>query len=242
MTPISLTIIFVFAYIVFGVTGFGSALVAMPLLSSLIGVETAAPLFALIALVSEGIMLLRHREHFDFRLVWRLIVTSTIAIPVGIVGAHVINQHVAVLLLGILVAGYGVYGLWSPRLPQVKDGRWAFGFGFVGGLLNGAYNMGGPPIVIYASLSRWPATDFKGSMQSLFIINSLVIIVLHAISGHYNANVLDDTLLGLPAMIIGLLLGWRLERYINPQQFRKLVLIMLVIIGLNLIVTNLPLR
>ena len=52
------------------------------------------------------------------------------------------------------------------------------------------------------------------------------------------AAVWADTLLGMPAMVVGMLLGWQLEKRVNPEQFRKLVLVLLVIIGLNLIVTN----
>jgi uncharacterized membrane protein YfcA len=240
MLPITLSLIFAFAYTIFGAVGFGSALVAMPLLSPLIGIDTAAPLFALVALVSEVIMLLRYREHLNVRGVWRLVLATTIATPFGIAAAGILDEHVALLLLGLVVTSYGLYSLISPRVPEIKNPNWGFGFGFMGGLLSGAYNTGGPPVVIYGNLSRWPPGEFKSSLQSIFIINSTIVVTIHALSGHMTANVFQDFVFGLPAMLIGLLVGWQMEKRVNPAQFRKLALIVLVIIGLRLIMTNWP--
>jgi uncharacterized protein len=240
MLPVTLSLIFAIAYIIFGAIGFGSALVAMPLLSPLVGIETAAPLFALTALVSELIMLLRYREHLNVRAVWRLVLATSVATPFGIAVAGILDPRIALLPLGFVVAGYGLYSLLSPHIPQLKNPNWAFGFGFMGGLLGGAYNTGGPPVVIYGNISRWPPGEFKSSLQSIFIINSTIVVVTHTLSGHMTTSVLHDLLFGLPAMLIGLLVGWALEKRVNPAQFRKVVLIVLVIIGLRLIMTNWP--
>src|SRR5690348_11142756 len=112
MIPIALTLIFAVSYIVFGVTGFGSGLVAMPLLSPLLGIETAAPLFAIIALVSEIIMLMRYHHSINLQGSWRLTVAASIATPLGIAGAHFLPQNVTLWVLGIIVAGYGLYSLF----------------------------------------------------------------------------------------------------------------------------------
>jgi uncharacterized membrane protein YfcA len=238
--PIAVALIFAIAYIVFGAIGFGSALVAMPLLSPLLGIATADPLFALTALVSEIIMLIRYREHINIRGIWRLVLATTIATPFGIALAGIVDQHAALLLLGLVVAGYGLYSLFSPHIPEIKNPNWAFGFGFAGGLLSGAYNTGGPPVAIYGSISRWPPGEFKSSLQSIFIINSTIVVTIHTLSGHMTSSVLQSIIFAIPAMLIGLVIGWNLEKRVNPTQFRKLVLIVLVIIGLRLIMTNWP--
>jgi uncharacterized protein len=240
LMPLAISLIFSVAYVVFGAVGFGSGLVAMPLLSPLVGIETAAPLFAITALIGEIIMLMRYRDYLNLRGVWRLVLATTIAAPFGIAIAHVLNENTALLLLGVVVTGYGLYSLISPRIPEIKNPNWAFGFGFIGGLLGGAYNTGGPPVVIYGSMSRWTPGEFKSSLQSVFIINSIIVFTIHAASGHVTANVLQDSLFGVPATLIGLVVGWQLEKHVNPAQFRRLVLVLLVIIGLRLIMTNWP--
>src|SRR5262245_29962540 len=117
MTLITLPLIFAFAFFVFGVTGFGSALVAMPLLTPLIGLGMASPLFALVSLTGEGIMLFRYRHQLNIRAVWRLILASLIAIPIGIGVAHSLDEKWMLLILGIVVSAYAGYGLFNPYLP-----------------------------------------------------------------------------------------------------------------------------
>ena len=144
MTLIALPLIFAFSFFIYGVTGFGSALVAMPLLTPLLGLGIASPLFALVSLTGESIMLFRYRRQLNIHAVWRLILASLIAIPIGIAIAGSLDDKWVLFLLGVLVSGYACYSLFSPALPQVKNPNWSYGFGFVGGLLSGAYNTGGP--------------------------------------------------------------------------------------------------
>jgi uncharacterized membrane protein YfcA len=231
-------IIIFFSFVIFGLTGFGSALVAMPLLIPLVGVETAAPLFASLAITAEFIMLLRYRRTIQFGAVWRLMVGSVIAIPIGLTLAWALDQRLVLTLLGIIIAGYGLYNLFRPHLPQIENPNWAFPFGFLGGMLSGAYNTGGPPIVIYGNLSRWSPTEFKSNLQGLFLLNSVMVTTSHLISGHMTKTVVDGIALGLPGMLIGLVVGWRLEKYVNPDVFRKIVLVLLVIVGLRLVASE----
>ena len=74
-----------FAIFTQSLTGFGLALISMPLLTALLGVETAAPLVALFGLLAEVILLLYFREAVNVRVIWRLIVASIVGVPVGVV-------------------------------------------------------------------------------------------------------------------------------------------------------------
>src|SRR5262249_41620425 len=161
---------------------FGNALIAMPLLTPLIGIGAAAPLFALVSLTNESITLYRYRQHLNFRAVWRLILASVIAIPIGVTVASSLNQTWVLFLLGIIITAYGSYSLLKPSLPQIHNSNWSFGFGFIAGLLSGAYNTGGPPVVIYGNLSRWAPTEFKSNLQSAFVFNSLFVVTIHTLN------------------------------------------------------------
>lgn len=238
LNPIIIPIIF-FAFVMFGITGFGSALIAMPLLIPLLGVEVATPLVAMMALVAQVLMLIRFRDSVAFSTVWRLVLASLLAIPIGLTVIRQMDSHMVLLLLGFLVTGYGLYGLLRPNLPQIKNPNWAFAFGFAGGLLGGAYNTGGPPVVIYANLLRWSPAEFRSNLGGAFLLNSLVVVAAHIVSGHVTSAVLGTALLAFPATLGGMLAGWWMERFINPNIFRRLVLVMLVLIGLSLILSNL---
>ncbi len=240
-TPMSLLIIPIFfvSALTYGLTGFGSALIAMPLLSPLIGVEVAAPLFALVAVVAEVVSFLRYRRHLEFQSVRRLIIGSLIAIPIGIALASRLPERWVLLALGVGVIGYSLYSLLRLPLPHINQPRLGYAFGFLGGLFSGAYNIGGPAIVIYGNLSRWNPGAFKSGLQSFFMLNSALVVTLHLLNQHVTPLVWEGVLLALPTMLLGTWLGWKLEARINPAQFQRLVLILLVLIGARLVLANL---
>ncbi|MEZ4670725.1 MAG: sulfite exporter TauE/SafE family protein [Anaerolineae bacterium] len=237
MNLVIVPILFV-SFLVFGLTGFGSALIAMPLLIPLLGVDAATALVAIVSLVAQVLMLVRYRDSISVSTVWRLVLASLVAIPVGLTAVHYLDGRVVLLLLGCVLVGYGVYGLLRPRLPEIKNPRWAFAFGFAGGFLSGAYNTGGPPVVIYANLLRWSPSQFKSNLGGAFLLNSVVVVTAHVASGHFTSTVMQDSVLALPATLVGVFVGWWLEKLINPYTFSKLILILLIIIGLRLITSN----
>jgi uncharacterized membrane protein YfcA len=223
-----------FAIFTQSLTGFGLGLVSMAFLTEPLGTHTAAPLVALVAITAEVLMLIRYRRAFNFKAVRRLVVASVVGIPLGVIVLRQVSQQAALTFLGLLLIGYALYALFAPRLPEIKNPRWAYGFGFVAGLLSGAYNTGGPPYVVYGTCSRWEPTEFKSNLQGIFIVNSLLVIGSHALSQSFTAPVWQDYLIALPAIGLGLWLGFRLDRYINPALFRKVVLLLLLL-GVRLI-------
>jgi uncharacterized protein len=241
MTSTTYTIIasLFFAFLTFGLTGFGSGLIGMALLTPVLGLPTAAPMFALISIGAECLMFVRYHQHIQLQSVWRLALASVIAIPIGILLVPSLNEHLVLIILGLVISGYGAYSLFMPHLPQIANKRWGFIFGFLSGLLTGAYNSGGPPLVIYGNLARWQPNEYKSNLPGMFMLNSLFVITTHALAGHYSQTVLENVIIGLPAMLIGLFIGWSLDKRINPEMFRKMVLFLLIVIGIRLILGNL---
>jgi uncharacterized protein len=63
---------------------------------------------------------------------------------------------------------------------------------------------------------------------------------VHISTGHITSDVQQGVLLALPAMLIGLVVGWRVERYFSPVVFRRVVMMLLIVIGARLMVLHLP--
>lgn len=219
-----------------GLTGFGSALVAMPLLTNLIHVRVAASLMSMTSFILQITILLRYRQHLEWRAVIRLLVGSWVAVPLGVYGLRLLNEGIVTAILGLVIVGYGLYALFTPRLPRIRDVRWGYLFGFASGLLSGAYNASGPPVVIYGTARRWGPDEFKGNLQGFFMLNNLAVILSHAVAGDMTPMVWQHALVAFPAVILGGLAGLSLDRYINPATFRRIVLWALIVLGVRLIV------
>ncbi|MCP4357598.1 MAG: sulfite exporter TauE/SafE family protein [Chloroflexi bacterium] len=218
-------------------TGFGLALVSMPLLTAVIGLTTAAPLVALFGVLAEIIILLRYREAVYIRPVVKLVVSAFVGIPLGLWLLQVVDPEIGAHALGVLVAGYALYALFNFRLPPLARSVWAYLFGFAAGALGGLYNTAGPPVIIYGSCRQWSPATFKGNLQGFFVPVSLMILVGHVVDGNVTAAVWRLLLVSIPAVGLGLLVGFALDGRIPAATFRKIVLALLLVIGLRLTIS-----
>lgn len=140
------------------VAGFGSALLGMPLLVAVVGIQIAPPLVAMLGVALEMVLILRYREHMHVAVVGKLVAAAAVGIPLGIYAVKNIDQRIVLGVLAVVLVGYGIYGLSKFALPKLEGNGWTFGLGFIAGVLGGAYNTAGPPVIMYghAPLANGP--------------------------------------------------------------------------------------
>lgn len=218
-----------------GLSGFGVALVSMALLPKLIGIQASIALVALIAFVVDLSVLLRYWRSLQFKTMLPLILASFVGVPLGIFLLRRLDEAVTLPILGVIIAGYALYALLGLELPKLQGRGWAYGTGFLGGLLGGAYNTPGPPIIVYASCQQWEPDTFKGNLQTFFIQNSIIVLLGHYLSGNLTPEIWSMFWRGLPWLLGGIVTGLSMDRWLNPETFRKIVLVLLVVTGLRLV-------
>lgn len=239
--PLPLALVIFFAIFTQSATGFGFALVSMPFLAQILpdGLQTAVPLGVLIGIVNQSIMVARYRAAFNLRAVIRLVIPSLFGVPLGVVALRQIPQQIILLPLGVVVALYALYALLVPRLPDFDRPIWTYSFGFVAGVLGGAYNTNGPPLVIYGNAHGWEPAEFKSNLQGFFLINSPILVISHVVVGNFTPAVWESFLISIPAMALGMTAAFALDRFVNPLLFRRIVLVMLVGVGVSLVARQL---
>lgn len=235
-----LTLLYTSLVIFFGaftqsLTGFGIGLVTMAMLPALLGLHAATPLVALAGAVLEATMLIRYHESLQVKSIWQLLVASTLAIPFGLYFLAQLNEQIALFLLGLTLASYAVYALIGFRLPELRHPSWAWLLGVISGMLGGAYNTSGPPVIIYGNCRRWSPQEFKSNLSGFFIVNSLIVVSTHWWSGNYTPSVMTAFWGALPALFLGFWAGQSLDRWLSAEMFRKIVLVLLVGLGIRLI-------
>ena len=216
-------------------SGFGLALVSMALLPAVTGIRLATPLVALVAIVIEVILIIRYRESLDVRAIWKVVLAAVIGTPLGVLFLSRVDERLALTILGLVIAGYALYALLGLKLPQLENSFWAYAAGLIGGMLGGAYNTSGPPVIVYADCRRWPPDVFKSNLQGYFVVSSLAVLVSHALGGNLTPLVWNTFWWSLPFIGVGLLAGLSLDRWLNPVVFRRVVLALLVVMGIRLV-------
>jgi uncharacterized membrane protein YfcA len=216
------------------VSGFGSALVAMALLPAVIGIRLATPLVAVVALALELVLIVRFRQSLDVRSIWRVVLAALIGTPLGVYFLSNVNERISLTVLGAVITGYAIYALLGLKMPRLEKSFWAYLAGLFGGLLGGAYNTSGPPVILYADCRRWPPDVFKSNLQGYFVVSSVAVLSSHAVNGNLTPQVWGLFWWTTPFILVGLITGLSLDRWLNPAMFRYVVLALLVVMGIRL--------
>jgi uncharacterized membrane protein YfcA len=176
----------------------------------------------------------RFHQSLDVRAIWRVVLAALVGTPLGVYFLSRVDEKISLTILGLVIAGYAVYALLGLRMPQLEKPVWAYLAGLLGGLLGGAYNTSGPPVILYADCRRWPPDVFKSNLQGYFVVSSLAVIASHALNGNITPQVWHLFWWTTPFLLVGLIAGLSLDRWLNPVTFRRIVLALLVVMGIRL--------
>ena len=216
--------------------GFGDALLAMPLLSMAIGLNVATPLVGLMGITISGTILIRHGREVHFRSLRPLIISTLIGIPIGVLLLKGVYENAMKLMLAFTIIFFSLYKIFKPKFFTLTSDRTAYIFGLLAGILGGAYNTNGPPVVIYGTLRRWNPEKFRATLQGYFFPTGSMIALGHCIGGFWTKPVLLSYLVSLPVILIAILLGGKLNRKIPKDKFDNCIYIFLIILGTVLLI------
>lgn len=225
---------FLVAAVVRGFTGFGFALVAVPLASLMMAPARAVPVVFLLQLIVGAYDTARYHRDWDRGFVM-LALGAIVATPAGVYLLAIASPATARLTVAALMLG-GTALLWRPpRLPLRPSRRLAALAGFGAGLSNGLAAMPGPPAVAYTLLTDMPAHTARVSLMVLFFITSLA-----GLPSAYAFGIADRATLllaasALPILFFGTLLGERLFHRFGTQAYRQVTLVILAATALVMI-------
>jgi uncharacterized membrane protein YfcA len=221
-----------FSTLVRAAFGFGNALLAMPLLILLLGPKSAAPLSALVGLVTAVAMLARDWHDLQLKEVLTLLLASLAGIPLGLYLLAVVPERIVKAILGLVLIGFGAFNLSGMQTGRTVKAWLALPAGFLAGVLGGAYNTNGPPVVIYGLLRGWPRDKFRISLQGYFLITGLVIAAGHGLAGLWTPRVIYLFLGSIPAVMLAVLGGEWLAARFQGDRFTRAVNLVLILLGI----------
>jgi uncharacterized membrane protein YfcA len=219
--------------------GFGDALVAMPLLALVIPLREATPLMAMVAPVLSLGLLAREWRHLDLRSSLRLVLSTVAGIPLGLFVLARADERPVDLVLAAVIVLFAAYSLVRPGLLRLKTDKSAVAFGFAAGILGGAYNTNGPPVVLYGALRGWPPEAFRATLQGYFLPTGLAILAGQGIAGLWTRPVVTAFVASLPGAVLAVVIGSALARRIPAAKFSRYVYLLMLALGLVLLIKNL---
>ena len=224
------------AYIVFGVAGFGTALVAGPLLILCLPLSKIIPLLVLLDFVAAFGNWLPARRDVARAELLRLLPCMALGCLVGVVFLLNLKSDVLLLMMGIFISAYAIYSLAVKARPRQVAAGWAIPTGTVGGLFGALFGSGGFLYALYLN-ARLPKEAARATQSALISCSTVVRLTLFVMAGVYaDGALLLLAVCLLPAMALGLWTGRRLTRKLSREAFVRLVTWLVLTSGIALIV------
>jgi len=229
---IALSIIIFLASVVRGFTGFGLALVAVPLIQFIFPVSDTAVFIAVINMIFSILYYRRLRELVREQPLGRMALFTGVGVAAGVLILKYINPAYIQLTWGILIILIVTALVRGANLRISSDAPAMTLSGLFGGLLAGATGITGPPVAIILSAMKTPKEKFN-AVISLFILFAVSYALLfYLISGLIRRDTVLLALCSVPALIAGLRTGDILVSRISQKTFTNVIYIVLIIMGI----------
>lgn len=228
------------AQVVYVVFGFGSGLIAVGTLA-LVFPELKDVVVVLLLVNLPAELLVSWKSRHEVR--WRPIVGLGAGIAVGIlVGARVLSlsdPRIILTILGWFLIGVGLLFIKLPTGGRITPPSYLeVPTGLLSGLLTGLFGTGGPPLIVWYHLAATGKSAFRANLMTIFLLMTLVRVPSYAANGLVTAPRMWSALLVMPAVLAGAWAGHHLHLKISERTFRRLVSLLLAVLGLMLLIRN----
>jgi uncharacterized membrane protein YfcA len=210
-----------------GFSGFGAALIFMPVASALIGPRLAAPVILLIDAVTTLGLVPDAFRRADRREVAVMSLGALVGVPSGV---YLLTHLDPLTIRWAIIAICRYRG--KPRPPLTV------GVGALSGLFSGASQVGGPPVIAYWLGGAIPVNIVRANIVLYFEVSTALTILNYFLGGLFVSALVPLCLMTAPAYGLGLWGGSKLFGVASEKTFRRICLGLIalaVMVGLPLL-------
>jgi uncharacterized membrane protein YfcA len=186
-------------------------------------------------LLTQGYGVWKLRHALAWKSIAPFIVGGLIGVPFGTMLLTYLNPAYLRSGVGVLLVIYGAYGLAQPALKPLPSNRLSdTSIGLANGILADLTGLPGFIITVWCQLRGWKKDVQRAIFQPVMLAAILANVVSLGVAGAITADILRLYLIGLPAMVAGLWVGFKLYGKLDDAAFRKVMLVLLLVAGLGL--------
>jgi uncharacterized membrane protein YfcA len=205
-----------------GFSGFGGAMIYVPLIAAIYDPRIAAVTILLVDFASATPFAIPEMRRCTWREVAPLAFFMILGLPIGtwlliVLDPVVMRWCAAIVVLScvpILASGWRYHG--TPRLPITA------GVGLVAGISGGAVLIAGPPAILYWLGGGNSARTLRANLMVFFMICDVVLLAIYSYANLFEARPLAlSVLLGIP-FFLGMAVGARFFHGASDQTYRSI--------------------
>ncbi len=221
------------AYFVRGICGFGSGLIAIPILSLIFPLKVSVPLVVMLDYLASAGHGASMRQSIQWHEIGRLIIPALFGVSAGLLLFHKVDAELLARFLGGFVFLYALYSLWGPEMPKASS-WWALPAGISGGLVGTLFGTGGPFYVSYLKARQLDMSVFRATFACIFLLDGAARVAGYAGTSLIDMRLLVLLSLSLPAMILGMYLGGKIHTNLSVVAFTRGIGILVLLSGASL--------
>jgi uncharacterized protein len=229
-------LVVVAASLIKGITGFGFALISLPLLIRWYSPKELIPVLVMCNLFASTIIVMQKKERKligdKFR---NLIIYGGIFTILGVAILNKISDNILIKILGIFFILMSLLSLLNVKY-QIKGTTLAFKIaGSILGFLTGSISISGPPLALFLHSANVDNQEFREIFAWFSIVTAIVAIVGYAFYGMISMQTIKMTFLFLPILFAGSYVGKRLNQKMSLTFFKKITVFITLILSIFLL-------
>ena len=230
--------VFIFAGTIKGTVGIGLPTASISILSQFYSPYTAISLVIFPMMLSNIWQMIRSGDFIRIlKIFWPFGLMLMFFISIFTNLSAAIPVEIMMLILGVVIIFFVISSLFihPPKLPQRFDKVGQVIAGSIAGVMGGLTAIWAPPMVIYLVSRRIEKDDFIRATGLLVTMGSVPLCIGYWMNGLMTGPLTGLSLMMVIPTLIGSNIGERLRRKINPAIFQKIVLVVFLLMGLNII-------
>jgi len=223
------------------ITGFGSTVVAFPFVIALMGnLEIAKIVLSLLELFLALYFVITKFKQIQWKQFGIIVLLAGIGMPVGMLLFKSFDAVTLKKALGVFIiisAAIQLYKIFIPKTGAQSSSKWAgYTFLFSGGIIHGAFAVGGPLIVLYSSKKLPDKGQFRATMFMLWATLNTVLLVQYLLERKLTFAIGYDTLFLIPFLVAGIFAGEAIHNKVSEILFKKIIFISLLVVGVIMVI------
>jgi uncharacterized protein len=221
-------------------SGFGSIIIAVTLGSNFYPIKTLLPILVPLDVIVNAYLVVRYHSSVDTSfLVKRILPSMSVGFIGGVILFSLLESSILKGMFGVFVVIISARELiLSVRRSEAREISSAVQAAYLvlGGFIQGVFASGGPPVVYAVSRSIRDKTVFRSTLAAVWLSINSILIVTYVVTHRLTAETLKHSAVLLPMVVLGIVIGELLHRYINEKHFRVVIFCILIVAGLSILV------
>ncbi len=234
LTAVQLTAcagILALAYFIRGIAGFGSGLIAIPILTLMLPLSIVVPLMVSLDYVASLSHGLKNRNDIQWKELLPLIPFSLAGVVIALFFLSKSDGLLLTRAMGVFIILFALYTLSGFTLKKGVAKGWGALAGFSGGMIGTMFGTGGPLYVTYFKARGLEKTVFRSTLAVAFLLDGAGRIVGFASAGFFTEEFFTLLAMALPLMGIFLYIGGHAHTRITQLQFQRAISVLLIVSG-----------